>query len=127
MKHIPKTRADEILRWLDEKVTPERAIAEIQRDEEHIASVAIPEPLVFRVLWFAIGGLLVDLFWRLVYGPRRTGDQLFADWLSTLDLSNAELWKYDTGGDSWEKLRGECGYAVIERGELVDFWMWFEN
>jgi hypothetical protein len=127
MRDIPKARTDEILKWLDEKVTPEQAIAEIQRDEEHIARVAIPEPFFFRILWFAMGGLLIDLFRRFVDGPRRTGSELFTDWLLSLDLSNAELWRYDTGGDSWERLHGECGFAVVDRGELVDFWMWFEN
>ena len=127
MEDIPNARTDEILKWLKKKVTPNEAIAEIRRDEEHIARVTIPEPLVFRIIWFAIGGLLIDLFWRIVNGPNRPSSEVFADWVSRFDLSNAELWRYDTDGDSWEQLRGESGFAVVENGEITDFWMWFMN
>ena len=124
---IPEARAKEILRWLDRKVTADEAIAEIRRDEEHIQRVAIPKPLLVRFIWIAIGGFVVDLFWRIVDGPRRSGSDLFCDWVSRFDLSKLELWKYDTGGDSWEQLHGESGFAVVADGALVDFWMWSEN
>ena len=127
MKDIPKARSDEILQWLERRVTTAEAISEIRGDEEHIARVAVPEPLVFRIVWIAIGGFLIDLFWRVVDGPRRSGSEQFRDWASRFDFSRVELWKYDTGGDSWERLCGESGFAVVEDGNLIDFWMWFEN
>jgi hypothetical protein len=42
-------------------------------------------------------------------------------------LSSAELWEYDTGGDSWENLHGERGYAIVREGVVADFWMYEMN
>ena len=38
-----------------------------------------------------------------------------------------ELWEYNTGGDSWENLRGEMGYAVVRNGKVVEFEMLMMN
>jgi uncharacterized protein (TIGR02996 family) len=38
-----------------------------------------------------------------------------------------ELWEYDTGGESWAKLCGEMGYAIVREGKVIDFDMLLMN
>ena len=47
----------------------------------------------------------------------------FEEWVRRNSSPGDELWYYDTGGDSWEHLCGENGFAIVRRGRVIEFWM----
>lgn len=57
----------------------------------------------------------------------RTAIDYLKEWVEKSVNSGGELWYYDTGGDSWEYLRGECGFAIVRDNKVVDFYMWMNN
>lgn len=57
---------------------------------------------------------------------KRESDRIHS-WFSNCAQEGDELWFYDTGGDSWEHLRGENGFAIVRNGEVVEWNMWFMN
>lgn len=79
------------------------------------------------VLLFCSGIFIVLLIRRIVSGPSISSAQSLRQWLAERDLSTNELWEYDTAGDSWENLHGECGYALVRDGRVIDFWMYAIN
>ncbi|MEM9413619.1 MAG: hypothetical protein AAGA30_21105 [Planctomycetota bacterium] len=40
---------------------------------------------------------------------------------------NCQLWQYDSKDQSWSELRGESGYAIVQNGDVIDFWMMMNN
>ena len=79
------------------------------------------------VLTIVTGLWLFDLYWRLKDGPRHPVAPRFAKWAEQNMQPNDQLWRYDTGGDSWEMLAGECGFVIMRDGDVHDFWMHLEN
>jgi hypothetical protein len=51
----------------------------------------------------------------------------FEDWVCSNSAPGDELWYYDTGGDSWEYLCGEDGFAIVREGRVNEFWMHSNN
>jgi hypothetical protein len=49
------------------------------------------------------------------------------NWVEANMKPGDELWEYNTGGDSWEHLGGEMGYAVVRNGKVVEFYMSMMN
>jgi uncharacterized protein (TIGR02996 family) len=49
------------------------------------------------------------------------------EWIEANMWPGDELWEYDTGGDTWENLCGEMGYAIVRGGKVVDFAMFMMN
>jgi hypothetical protein len=47
----------------------------------------------------------------------------FEEWYYSCEGYDAELWRYDTGPESWANLAGEWGFALVRNGEVVDFEM----
>ena len=43
------------------------------------------------------------------------------NWVETNLQPGDELWEYDTGGESWSHMCGEMGYAILRRGEVLEF------
>lgn len=44
-------------------------------------------------------------------------------WIGEHREPGDQLWWYDTGGDSWENLRGEDGFAIVRNGNVIAFYM----
>jgi hypothetical protein len=62
---------------------------------------------------------------RLDITPAAVDD--FKGWIDKAMKPDDELWYYNTGGDTWENLRGEDGFALVRDGRVVDFYMWYMN
>ncbi|QDT47091.1 hypothetical protein Pan258_11220 [Symmachiella dynata] len=50
-------------------------------------------------------------------------DLEFRKWYESACTSDAELWYYDSGEESWALMGGECGFALFSRDELLDVWV----
>ena len=46
------------------------------------------------------------------------------DWAAAHD---AELWFYNSDAESWENLCGECGFALVRDGRVIDAELWILN
>jgi hypothetical protein len=46
------------------------------------------------------------------------------DWAAAHD---AELWFYNTDAEHWENLCGECGFALVREGRVIDAELWMLN
>mgnify|MGYP006908312996 FL=1 len=121
------TRIAEITSWLKSRTTVAEATQQVRQFED------VPDTrsqLQRAVEWglTAVTGLWVfRLYWRLKDGPHVPGAVQFAEWAKSHMLDGDELWTYDTGGDSWEMLMGECGFAIVRNDVVVDFWVLAEN
>lgn len=124
---MPPERFAEIECWLLRPVTPSEVLTRLKHDGDAVSQPTKGQRIVERIILLATGIWIASLFWRIAYGARRTSAECFTVWLDSHDLSEAELWEYDTGGDSWARLRGECGFAAVYDGRVADFWTYFEN
>jgi membrane protein required for beta-lactamase induction len=116
-------RLAEITSWLQKRIAPEEAIAALEAFNASVIEPTVRQEIVEGLFLLFTGLWIAGVFWRIVDGPRRTSVDCFRAWIADHDLSADELWKYDTGGDSWENLHGDCGYAIVRRGVVLDFWM----
>ena len=48
------------------------------------------------------------------------GEAAVANWRKWSD-QEGELWSYGSGPKSWDRLAGECGWAIVQHGKVVDF------
>jgi hypothetical protein len=101
--HVPPDGSS----WLRNVVSIQEALAHILRIEEMHRLLGHDEP--------------VD------YHSKKTIRQQFDEWIVAHFRSTDELWWYNTGGDSWANLAGECGYAIVRGGEVVTRFMIAEN
>ena len=120
-------RLAEITSWLQKRITPEEAIAALEEFDASVMKPTVRQQVVEGVFIALTGIWIICLCRRIIDGPGRTSSECFRAWIADHDLSADELWKYDTGGDSWENLHGECGYAIVRRGAVLDFWMGMMN
>ena len=125
--HPSEARLDEIRPWLQKRVSLEVACARLIADDDKVVSRTVLQLLLDWALLICTGGAFVCVIRRIVNGPTPTSTEYLRSWLEANDYSSYELWEYDTGGDSWENLHGECGYAVVHEGKVVDFWMYQMN
>ena len=116
-------RFPEITSWLQKRITPGEAIAALEAFDASVIKPTVRQQIFEGVFVVLTGIWIMCLCRRIVDGAGRTSSECFRAWIAAHDLSAFELWKYDTGGDSWENLHGECGYAIVRRGVVVDFWM----
>jgi hypothetical protein len=126
-RRIPAERLAEITSWLQKRISPEEVIAALDADDAIVKKPAMWERLVEGLILLVSGLWIILLYRRIVDGSRRASSEYFREWLVNHDLSSAELWEYDTAGDSWENLQGECGFAIVRDGVIVDFWMYMMN
>lgn len=49
------------------------------------------------------------------------------EWVRSNLEPGDELWYYDTGCDTWENLCGERGLAIVQGGQVKEFWMYELN
>jgi hypothetical protein len=66
-------------------------------------------------------------FDRAMTQPDQPSVQSVQAWIEEHMQPGDELWWYDTGGDSWAKLCGENGFALLRDGKVVEFYMWQMN
>src|SRR5205085_1547279 len=116
-------RLAEITSWLQKRLTPEEAIAALEAFDASVVKPTVRQQIVEGAFMVLTGIWIICLYRRIVDGPGQTSSECFRAWIADHDLSTDELWIYDTGGDSWENLHGECGYAVVRSGVVLDFWM----
>jgi hypothetical protein len=66
---------------------------------------------------------------EIMHEPRQKVKSIaaFDNWLAQNAAAGDELWFYDTGGDSWEHLHGEDGFAIVRNKRIVDSYMWMMN
>jgi len=128
MKHdIPEARLKEVTSWLQRRVSLGDACARLTADDRNVVHPTVLQRTFEWALLICTGIALVCLMRRIVNGPTLTSAEHLRSWLALRDYSSDELWKYDTGGDSLEDLGGECGYAVVREGEVIDFWLYQMN
>jgi uncharacterized protein (TIGR02996 family) len=113
-------RVREIERWLRRRIT----VAELLT---RMAEWDKPAPAP-RSLWARVRAL----FRRppaIDPAPQPEGPHVRAmrEWVEGNLRPGDELWEYDTGGESWEQLCGEMGYAIVRKGKVVEFEMLMMN
>ena len=60
-------------------------------------------------------------------GRAEADARAFEEWVRSHSTPGDELWYYDTGGDTWENLCGEDGFAIVRQGQVSEFWVYAEN
>lgn len=120
-------RLNEITAWLQRRVTPEEASVRLVEDDRNVIEPTVLQRIIEGVFFICSGFFIVLLIRRIVSGPSISSAESLRQWLAKRDLTSHELWEYDTAGDSWENLHGECGYALVRDGRVIDFWMYTIN
>ena len=87
--------------WLRHPVTREVALGHVLDIERMEAGLGISRPTTRR--------------------------QRFEDWMREHFRPGDDLWWYNTGGETWADMMGECGYAIVRGEEAVEFFTIAEN
>lgn len=95
----------------------------LTEDEQNVVHLTVLQRVLEWVLLIGTGIAIVCLIRRIANGPTKTLAERLRSWLSASAEISDELWEYDTGGNSWENLHGECGYAIVRGGRAIQFWM----
>jgi hypothetical protein len=100
-----------------------------QLEEMRVQRLAEIQHLLIRQLTADEARNMMAELDKILHEPKRQRKAMtaFDDWLTQNAASEDELWFYDTGGDSWEHLHGEDGFAIIRNGQIVDCYMWMMN
>lgn len=115
---MPAERYAEISRSLTRSTTVDAAVSRLDQNETAGLPEGLSAKLITTLLLVFTGLWVVLLFWRLVDGPRGTSAVHFSAWLKGKDLKSSELWEFDSGS--------ECGYALLNDGVVVDFWLYYD-
>jgi uncharacterized protein (TIGR02996 family) len=113
-------RTREIQSWLRRRVS----VAEMQAHMAEWDKLLGPR----RSLWARLRGLFKRT--RPVESEPQgetSGARWIREWAESHMQAGDELWRYDTGGDSWQHLCGEMGYAIVRGGKVVEFTVIMEN
>lgn len=127
-RDIPQDRIDEITTWLQKPVTLEQACEALDAEDANVfkPKLTLIDRLLIGLLYLGLGVWIFDLFdrfRRFRSGPELSSADSLSLWLNEYDLTSVELWEYDTGNEAWQQLAGECGYAIVADGRVIDFWM----
>ncbi|MBL8849545.1 MAG: hypothetical protein JNG89_07670 [Planctomycetaceae bacterium] len=124
---IPDARLKEVTRWLRRQISLDDACARLTFDDQNVVHRKWYWTLFEWTLLVCTGIALVCLYRRIRDGRVRASEEYLREWIESGGYSADALWEYDTGGDSWENLCGECGYAIVRDGKVIDFWMYEMN
>ena len=94
-------------------------------EERRAAERRVPQrtPLWLWTIWPLLW-LLSMIAWALMPATNRMAKYpSLREWFEANARAGDELWQYDSGPDSWEHLAGECGYAIVRIGKVVDVWI----
>jgi len=120
-------RLAEINSWLEKQVTVDEAIAEIAALDNPPGPRSIFSRTLETVLVIVTGLWVIDLYRRFNDGPHIPSATRFSEWIACSMEPGDELWRYDTGEDSWEALAGDCGFVILRDGKVFEFWMHLMN